>query len=114
LALARANAERGSEAETCARGWPELVGNIHRQILHGGVISAVLDVAAGFAVYLAVNKDRMANPGVSRFPEIGTIDLRVGYLRPGRGKYFIATGRVVCSAPVSRSRTPRWRTMRAS
>ena len=29
------------------------------------------------------------------FPTIGTIDLRVDYLRPGRGKYFVATGRVV-------------------
>jgi uncharacterized protein (TIGR00369 family) len=74
---------------------PELIGNTRRQILHGGVIAAVLDVAAGFAVYLAVNKDRMINPDVSRFPEIGTIDLRVDYLRPGRGKYFVATGRVV-------------------
>jgi len=33
--------------------------------------------------------------GSQPLPEIGTIDLRVGYLRPGRGKYFIATGRVV-------------------
>ena len=34
-------------------------------------------------------------PQDSQFPSIGTIDLRVDYLRPGRGKYFIATGRVV-------------------
>ena len=26
---------------------------------------------------------------------MGTIDLRVDYLRPGRGKYFIATARIV-------------------
>ena len=64
-------------------------------VYHGGVIAAVLDVAAGFSVYLAVNKERMVKPDVSRFPEIGTIDLRVDYLRPGRGKYFVATGRVV-------------------
>jgi uncharacterized protein (TIGR00369 family) len=29
------------------------------------------------------------------FPKMGTIDLRIDYLRPGRGKYFVATGRVV-------------------
>ena len=29
------------------------------------------------------------------FPDIGTIDLRIDYLRPGRGHYFLATGRVV-------------------
>jgi uncharacterized protein (TIGR00369 family) len=27
-----------------------------------------------------------------KFAKIGTIDLRVDYLRPGLGKYFIATG----------------------
>src|SRR5438477_11587670 len=73
---------------------PELIGNPRRQILHGGVISAVLDVAAGFAIHLAVGKSRTEEPQDSQFPSIGTIDLRVDYLRPGRGKYFIATGRV--------------------
>jgi uncharacterized protein (TIGR00369 family) len=74
---------------------PELIGNPRRKILHGGVISAVLDVAAGFAVYMAVNKDRIESPDVEQFPSIGTIDLRVDYLRPGLGEYFFATGRVV-------------------
>ena len=38
------------------------------------------------------------NPELSTMPQfqnIGTIDLRVDYLRPGRGKYFVAAGRVV-------------------
>ncbi|HMK78062.1 MAG TPA: thioesterase family protein [Xanthobacteraceae bacterium] len=74
---------------------PELIGNPRRQILHGGVISAVLDVAAGFAIHLAVGKNRDAELHEGQLPSIGTIDLRVDYLRPGRGKYFIATGRVV-------------------
>jgi uncharacterized protein (TIGR00369 family) len=74
---------------------PELIGNPRRQILHGGVIAAVLDVAAGFAIHLAVGRQRAEEPAEGHFPTIGTIDLRVDYLRPGRGKYFIATGRVV-------------------
>src|SRR3954468_22224617 len=74
---------------------PELIGNPRRQILHGGVISAVLDVAAGFAIHLAVIKSREEKSSDDNFPSIGTIDLHVDYLRPGRGKYFIATGRVV-------------------
>ena len=74
---------------------PELIGNPRRQILHGGVISAVLDVAAGFAIHLAVGKSREDQPQDGDFPSIGTIDLHVDYLRPGRGKHFIATGRVV-------------------
>ena len=71
---------------------PELVGNPRRQILHGGVISAVLDVAGGFAIMLAVSGAGSRIRTSSHFPDIGTIDLRVDYLRPGRGKYFVATG----------------------
>jgi uncharacterized protein (TIGR00369 family) len=74
---------------------PDLIGNPTRQILHGGVISAVLDVAAGFAIHIAlIEKQREAAEEV-RFPNIGTVDLRVDYLRPGRGKHFIASSRVV-------------------
>ena len=72
---------------------PELVGNPMRQILHGGVISAVLDVAGGFAIMLSIASD--AEITVSKFPNMGTIDLRVDYLRPGRGKFFVATARIV-------------------
>ena len=74
---------------------PELIGNPTRKILHGGVISAVLDVAAGFAIHLAIARKKSQEPHDSAFPSIGTIDLRVDYLRPGRGSHFVATGRVV-------------------
>ena len=72
---------------------PELVGNPTRQILHGGVISATLDVAGGFAIMLSLAGEMTGIP--TSFPNMGTIDLRVDYLRPGRGKYFIATARIV-------------------
>ena len=73
---------------------PELIGNARRGILHGGVISAVLDAAGGYAIMLALAKEPKPAEKLA-FPNIGTIDLRVDYLRPGRGKHFIATGRVV-------------------
>lgn len=73
---------------------PELVGNARRGILHGGVISAVLDATGGFAIMLALAKEPKPGEKLS-FPNLGTIDLRVDYLRPGRGKHFVATGRVV-------------------
>jgi uncharacterized protein (TIGR00369 family) len=73
---------------------PDLIGNSRRGILHGGVISAVLDVTAGFAIMLALHKETPAGEKLE-FPNIGTVDLRVDYLRPGRGKHFVSTGRVV-------------------
>ena len=72
---------------------PELVGNPTRQVLHGGVISATLDVAGGFAIMLSIAGDSEVT--LASFPNMGTIDLRVDYLRPRRGKYFIATARIV-------------------
>ena len=72
---------------------PELVGNPARKILHGGVISATLDVAGGFAIMLQLAAEMTGIP--TSFPRMGTIDLRVDYLRPGRGKHFIATARIV-------------------
>ena len=72
---------------------PELIGNPARQILHGGVISATLDVAGGFAIMLALAGEMPAIP--TSFPKMGTIDLRIDYLRPGRGKHFVATARIV-------------------
>lgn len=71
----------------------ELIGNYLHGILHGGVISSVLDMAGGMVV--------MAN-AVSKHPEysheelaklIGkcsTIDLHVSYLQPGKGESFLA------------------------
>jgi uncharacterized protein (TIGR00369 family) len=72
---------------------PELVGNPARQILHGGVISSTLDVAGGFAIMLSLAAEMTGIP--TSFPNMGTIDLRVDYLRPGRGKHFVATARIV-------------------
>jgi Thioesterase superfamily len=68
---------------------PELVGNPVRQILHGGVISATLDVVGGLAIALASITRKAEEMPARHFPDIGTIDLRIDYLRPGRGHYFV-------------------------
>jgi len=72
----------------------ELIGNPKRRILHGGVISAVLDAIAGFAIHLTLIEQHEAKDA-AQLSNIGTIDLRVDYLRPGRGEWFDATARVV-------------------
>ena len=73
----------------------EFIGNYQQGILHGGVISAVLDVMGGITAYLGVLQKMADQPlaeKYNRFMKLGTIDLRVDYLRPGRGKHFIARG----------------------
>ena len=74
---------------------PELVGNFTRGNLHGGVISSVLDVTGGMVAWIGIMKkmEGQSFDEISeRFYKIGTIDIRVDYLRPGLGEYFIATG----------------------
>ena len=65
----------------------ELVGNFMRGNLHGGVISSVLDLVGGMNAWQVMKqmKDRSLDDLVERFIKIGTIDLRVDYLRPGFG-----------------------------
>jgi uncharacterized protein (TIGR00369 family) len=79
--------------------WAEqLVGNPIQQILHGGVIATVLDVAGGMmAVASALGRFHNIEQSelVQRFGKMSTIDIRTDYLRPGRGKQFIATARVI-------------------
>lgn len=75
-----------------------LVGNPYYRILHGGVISSILDITGGFTVYLNVFKDITGKPfekQVERLSKIGTIDLRVDYLRPGKGKSFSSKGYIL-------------------
>lgn len=74
---------------------PELVGNYVRNILHGGAISAALDVTGGLVAFLGVQQKLKGKPVeeiLERFSRIGTIDLRVDYLRPGTGEWFLARG----------------------
>lgn len=74
---------------------PELVGNTYHGILHGGVTATVLDVTGGLVAFTGLVKNLAHLPveeRVQRFAKVGTIDLRIDYLRPGKGKYFVATG----------------------
>jgi uncharacterized protein (TIGR00369 family) len=69
----------------------DLIGNFSRGMLHGGVISAVLDVAGGLASMLSLierHPDESLKERLARTSRVSTIDLRVDYLRPGIGKSF--------------------------
>lgn len=76
----------------------EFVGNFSRGILHGGVISATLDATAGLAALFSMfgaHQDETPLEILARFAKVGTIDMRVDYLRPGKGRYFIASARIL-------------------
>jgi len=76
---------------------PDLVGHYLYGRLHGGVISAVLDATGGFALNLALaelHAEESTAEVMHRFARMGTIDLRVDYLRPGLGRHFIASAEV--------------------
>ena len=76
----------------------ELVGNYIHGILHGGVISSILDVTGGLTAFTGLIQ-RMTHltdeEKLIKLSKYGTVDLRVDYLRPGRGKYFEATGTIL-------------------
>jgi len=70
---------------------PELIGHYAHQRLHGGVISATLDAMAGLAVMAAIGARHLDEPPserLRRFGKLGTIDLRIDYLRPAIGPRF--------------------------
>jgi len=74
------------------------VGNYVQGILHGGVISAVLDTTGGLTASLGVlqkMKGHTAEEIGKSLTKNGTIDLRIDYLRPGKGNYFISTGSIM-------------------
>lgn len=71
----------------------DLVGNFLHGILHGGVISSVLDMAGGAAAMLAHIQKYPSHDLMQLSEQLGkagTVNLHVDYLRPGKGKHFFA------------------------
>jgi uncharacterized protein (TIGR00369 family) len=69
----------------------ELVGHYSYNRVHGGVISAGLDAIGSLAVMMAIGVRHLDEPvdvRLHRFAKLGTIDLRVDYLRPGISDHF--------------------------
>ena len=73
---------------------PDFIGHFEYNRIHGGVISAALDAMGGIAVMGAIGGrycDESVDRRLQRFARLGTIDLRVDYLRPGIGERFTLT-----------------------
>jgi len=84
LGLETQKLERGA-VEALLPFRPEFIGDPTRPALHGGVISMVADTVGGAAVFT------LTDPG----DKVATIDLRVDYLRPGRGEDLHARSEVI-------------------
>jgi len=79
---------------------PELIGNFVQNILHGGVTATALDVVGGAMAAVAMMQKYPDADEVElgqKLARIGTIDLRIDYVRPGRGESFYAKARLLRS-----------------
>ena len=78
----------------------DLIGNPVQKTLHGGVTSTVLDATGGLVASAGIIQRMNAEPTetvLEQFSRVGTIDLRVDYLRPGRGAAFTAEANIMRS-----------------
>ena len=77
---------------------PSLVGHYAYNRIHGGVVSAGLDAMAGLAVMAAIgarHMDEAPAQRLQRFAKLGTIDLRIDYLRPAISEHFVLRAEVL-------------------
>jgi uncharacterized protein (TIGR00369 family) len=72
----------------------ELMGNYKMGMLHGGVITSAIDVTGGLAAVISIQKKMSGETleeKIERSFRMSTVDLRVDFLRPGVGKWFVVT-----------------------
>ena len=64
---------------------PDLIGDIFRPAIHGGVVSTLIDATGGAAAFTLIE----------RVDRISTVDMRVDYLRPGAEDRLVADAEVL-------------------
>lgn len=87
----------GDGIECVAQMSDYLVGNVHFNILHGGVAATMLDSIGGLQGMLTLFQ-RGSGSFEERRKKVGrlaTVDMRIDYLSPGKGKVFTGTATIL-------------------
>jgi acyl-coenzyme A thioesterase PaaI-like protein len=76
----------------------ELMGHYKRRMLHGGVISSAIEATGSLSAFMGLQQripDGTVEGRLEKFGRLGTIDMRVDFLRPGTGMWFIVTANLL-------------------
>ncbi len=87
-----------SQAVTSFNMTKDLIGNSIAGILHGGVTASVIDLTGGLSALIScvkLNEDKPIDVIKKKVTSSATIDMRVDYLRPGKGRSFKCKSRVI-------------------
>ena len=87
-----------SQAVTSFKMTKNLIGNSIAGILHGGVTAAVIDLTGGLSALIScvkLNEDKPIDVIKKKVTSSATIDMRVDYLRPGKGRSFKCKSRII-------------------
>lgn len=66
---------------------PAYIGDLLKGILHGGIISTLVDVTGGLTAFSVLDWPRETS--------VNTIDMRVDYVRMGKGERFTCRGEII-------------------
>jgi len=86
------------EAVTSFNMTKDLIGNPTAGILHGGVTASVIDLTGGLSAFISCAKLHHGKPLEiieKKLASTATIDMRVDYLRPGKGRSFKCKSRII-------------------
>jgi len=87
-----------SQAVTSFKMTKDLIGNSIAGILHGGVTASVIDLTGGLSALIScvkLNEDKPIDIIKKKVISSATIDMRVDYLRPGKGESFKCKSRII-------------------
>ncbi|MCK5695255.1 MAG: thioesterase family protein [Desulfobacula sp.] len=76
----------------------DLIGNSIAGILHGGVTASVIDLTGGLSAFIScakIHEGKSLDDIEKKLASSATIDMRVDYLRPGKGHSFQCRSRII-------------------